>query len=742
MSNFNPTFYDRVAYIISCNATGFSEKEILEPIGWKEDNKELARNKDYHGIFVKFSNSLKFIGDGYDYIKSIDDIVGINAEIKLTKYEKHPKTDKWMRSYWGYLDMSTLEEQDNKISIKFNSGGLEQLIKARESEQVELDRLETIDGKPLDELKTNEVSFEGRRIFLKSKWKANNDYNPLRIRVYSADGNTRYAGCGFPLTLDVSSHEQAQSSIPSMSGPGDTGSTGRMILANFDRNRTVRLFGQNLKFTPTVYPKNLGWAFFKVCLSVYEDGVNYQLKERRVLFHAGHLSTYLPNVFAISGQTFSLNFNETFDVAEGDSIALEFYIGADTGPSDDFLVDFLDGFEGDVFCDEDSYYEPSKSKFVLVHEALDRLVKICSSYNNAFYSKYFGRTDLGYLENGPGAFIGITHGFWIRGFDKLPVSTEDYPNLFKPLTTSFKDATTSLDAVLNIGVGIEEINNKERVRIEPLSFFYNNNVTIKLPYQVKNVKRSVATEYYFSSLELGFESGGNYEEAQGLDEPNGLSKFTTIISRVKEVFTKVSKYRADGYGKEFARRKPMSKFDTLDTKYDDEIWLLDLKKTITGVFTQRKWQDDFAEAPTGIFSPDTADSLRFSPFNILLRHGWMIASGLTKYPIDYVRYGSSTANSQLKTKLIGGNLYAENGNIINSELQRARFIPKWIEFEHKVDFDVYQQVFGTTVINGEEVRNYYGRVEFINENNETESGFLFNLKPNGKGNWKILKANR
>jgi hypothetical protein len=29
-----------------------------------------------------------------------------------------------------------------------------------------------------------------------------------------------------------------------------------------------------------------------------------------------------------------------------------------------------------------------------------------------------------------------------------------------------------------------------------------------------------------------------------------------------------------------------------------------------------------------------------------------------------VRYGSSTANSQMKTQLIGGNEYAENGDII------------------------------------------------------------------------------
>jgi hypothetical protein len=33
-------------------------------------------------------------------------------------------------------------------------------------------------------------------------------------------------------------------------------------------------------------------------------------------------------------------------------------------------------------------------------------------------------------------------------------------------------------------------------------------------------------------------------------------------------------------------------------------------------------------------------------------------------------------------------------------------------------------------------------VEFINENNEKERGFLFNLKPNERGVWKLLKSNR
>jgi hypothetical protein len=104
-----------------------------------------------------------------------------------------------------------------------------------------------------------------------------------------------------------------------------------------------------------------------------------------------------------------------------------------------------------------------------------------------------------------------------------------------------------------------------------------------------------------------------------------------------------------------------------DTKYDSDVFFLDLKLE-NNLLAQRKWQDDFDKAPTGIFSPETATNL--SPFNILLRHGWVLASSLTKFATDKIRYGSSTANSQMKTQLIGSNEYAENGDIINAELEK------------------------------------------------------------------------
>lgn len=739
MGNINPNFNDRVKYELYNAIEG--SLLVIEPEGWQTDEKEISRHKEYHGIFPKFSNSLKFMSSGADLINFIKQTQGVNADIRLTKSERHPHTDVWTVSYYGFLDLSTWEEEDSKVSVKFNSGGLEQSLKARESEQVEIDRLTTIDGLPLDVLPVKKLRLEGRNIFLKSTWESNISDNISHLRLQSSDGNTHSRTMGIPLKLVNRSHEEAHSILSESSGSESIGSTGIMFFAVADRVRNLKLSATDISFKPAFFGP-FEWAFFKVCLATYKDGTAYTLKTRKDIFHYGEGSPH--SLWNINNQTCHISVDESFTLLAGESASLEFYLRADLLGRSEFRA-YVTEVTGKMQLTENSFFDPTDCKFVLAHDLAERLVAINTNQKNALYSEFLGRSEIGYASDGPGAFIGNTHGFWVRQFDKLPLPSEGPPlveNKFKPLTTSFKDFMSSYTAVWNLGLGIENNYKRERIRIEPLSFFYNFNVTIKLPNQVSSEKRSCAADYYYSSIEIGYEDGGSYEEAMGLDEYNAKSNFTTIINRVKNTYTQLSKYRADSYGKEFARRKPSPAFDTEDTSYDSSVFLMDLKKDSLGIYKERLWQDDFAQAPTGTFSPETATNLRLSPFNMMLRHGWVIASSLLDYPADYVRYGSSTANSSLKTKLAGGFEYAENGNIVNSELQRARFKPEWVEFEHLCDFGIMQQVEGNTVINGKSIPNFYGLVEFTNSKGKKEKGFLFNLKPNGKGNWKILTANR
>ncbi|MBD3582752.1 hypothetical protein [Flavobacterium selenitireducens] len=888
---------DRIRYTLSHKTYGsFTLPE--EPSGWDTDEKEYARNVDYHGIFAKFSNALKFKGESKDFIQMIEATEGINARPRLLREERHPVTDIWTRSYEGYLDLTTREISDDTLSIKFSSGGLEPILKARESEAVELDRLSTMDGKPIDPMTVEQVSLDGRRILLTSIWEISRADNIASTRVRS-NGGTRYQSTGVPFELIERSHEEAQSVIPESHGNELNGTTGMMLIAKVDRPRTFRV-KMNLTFTTNVFEYdhvNHGW--YGLFFGKYSNGESYDSESRIEIFRKEKVEGQPNQLLELGGTfgswfdpnniapaTWNVAFDDTISLDTGQSLSLEFLVRADLGNATHrgHLGIKAQDIKGKCTIIEDSFYEKSKAKFFLMYDVFERLAEIMTGSKKNFRSRFFGRTDKGYAVDGPGAHTGITHGFWLRGFDKhsvigvqpwqastyttraavtfneityvlagnvpIPFQSTNFtseknagkwilpspaisgslneivfdlgdisgqtdngelayyinengdtypltnqerayffryiyngvettyryntadgglhvygagtgntmlgtfltqttnidsePNPFKPLATSFKDCENSNAAIWNTGLGIERVGFEEKIVVEDLRYFYNPNVTVRLPNQISKVKRTVSTKHYFSSIEIGYEKGGNYEEAMGLDEYNGKTTFSTVITALKNSYSALSAYRGDSYGKEFARRKPKTQYPTTDTQYDDDIFYLDLKKTETEIFKERLWfdgPDALEEPPTGTYSPETATNLRLSPFNMMLRHGWYIAAGLVKYPMDYIRYASSTANSSLTTKMVGQHQYSENGNILNSELSRPRFVPEIVEFEHVCDFGIMQIIDGKSIINGQQTLNIYGLIEFTNEDGQPEKGWLISLKPNGAGKWQVLKYN-
>lgn len=738
--NIRPEYSDRVRYFLSSRT--FGTLKIDEPIGWDEDEKEFARNKDNHGVFTSLSNSLKFTKDSKDFIELVNATDGINAELVLRKDSKNDQTDVWESSYTGYLDLSTREIQDNQLSLKFNSGGLESILKAREGEDVEIERLDTIDGKMIDPLKTVNIELEGRRIFLESTWKAAPMTYYKRLEIFSADGNTRSLTNTFPFDIVKKSHEQAGWLSDGMDGNDSIGTSSMMLLVNVDRTRKFKVNVENIVLDAYSYLNgSVNWGYVAVALVKYANGSNFN-RGNSIELYKRDFSGY--NEIGFGNIIISNVFHEV-TLNQGESLGLEVMIKADFNTN--FGTTIRRSFDyklisGNINIQEDSEFGKTICKAVKPFDLANRLIEVISGRKNAVKSEI--------LQSGKWKNLMITHGFWIRGFSKeLDLTLPEDDRKFKPLTTNFKDFITSLSAVCNIGVGIEKIGAREYVVIEDLKYFYNKNTTIKLPFQAKKIKRLTDASGFYKSIEIGFEKGGEYEEAMGLDEYNIRNSYTTCIHRVDNKYTKLSKYRADSYGIEFARRKPFADYSTEDTNYDQDIFLIDCKdeakvitfpippfrgNTITlESYFVRLWDDDFTQLPTGVFSPETAFNLRLTPFNNMLRHGWNISAGLTAYPYNKIKYSSSKGNSSLVT------IYAENGEIENNKLEQPRFVPEIIEFEHICNDEIMRMVEGRKTFFGKELRNCYGLVEFINEDGELEKGYLMSLKPNGAGNFKLIK---
>ena len=782
MSNIYPIYTDRVRYKLNHNPTG--QQIVEEPVGFRDDDNEFVRDKSFHGIFPQMTNNLTFYNQGGFFIRDIYNLFGINADLILTKEERNPKTDAWEEVYTGFLDFSTYSQKNNGVSIKFISSGLLRVIKARQGEKIELDRLDTLKGTVVPYLEPSEVSLLGRNIQLNSLLETEKELDYTTTPISSSPGlqmlsmrfqtqSTREATIGYPMTVTYVSDESVNQFVGGNLSQTTTPLEGReqgMFYAVSEKDTTLQLkikYNFNI-FKASTYVggqsdiKDLSNAQMHLRLVVYENGTDYDFKNIEI-------DNITPNL--ISGTNFTTNvqsgsFDYDLQLLKGESASFEFYAKATQWGDWVAGIPFTYGnlrasfqnMTGSIEIIRDSQYAPSLSKIHFPFNVANRFLKLFTDQDDLVVSNVLGKTEDGYEQDGEASLIAMAHGFWIRGFSKDDGAEITDENRYKSMTTSFSDFYKSYFDVWNLGAGIEKVGFKETFRIEKLEYFYNKNILIRLGsvvdgkfeyVQVNNVKRKLDKKAFISGIDIGYNKGGDYEEAIGLDEYNTRTTLTTIIDKVKGTYKAVSNYRADSYGAEFARRKPYATFPTEDSKYDNSIWLFDLiRNTNSAIFNQRLWQDDFSEEPTGVFSPDTAQNLRLSPFNILLRHGWKIGTGLVKYPLNFIRYGSSVANSGLTTKLkisdypqYGGVAHSENGNIQNKDLETARMNGEVIEFEFNVDYDLLQKIQGKTVILGKEVQNFYGLVAFMNENGEIEEGYLEKVSPNGVGKWTINKFN-
>lgn len=726
----NLTRDDRTRYILRNSEYG--NLVVADPIGIDKDDEELFRHQRYYGFMSKDSSGLKFILDSADYIKLVRDTLGIKASIQLIKEQRHPHTDVWTFVRSGFLDLSTFVKEKGQVSVKYSSGGLESLLKSRESQKADLEKTKSLNGKDIGELITQKCALDGRELFLETIFEARN--RSLVMYNETKTSSPRGVTHSVPLSLKNKSHENAHEPLEgAMVGDNSyertgSGETAIMFFAVADRPRVLKIkLDLSCLVTKIRYDRIANFLFY-IRVGKYKDGINYTSVESDFLYGTDQVE-------AINNKIINAGIEKTYYLEAGESLALTF--DQVFNPDENYINTArlsigLSNIVANLNIKEYSTFPPTQTKMLFVKDVAERLMAFYTGKKGLIKTDTFGK-------NGLFEYLAMAHGFWIRGFDKLPIPdpVNEVSNLYKSPSLSFKELTESLDAILPIGIGFERDGNKEVVRLEDRKHFFNRNVLIVLPNAVENVKESESASDYYSTLEFGYSKGGQYEEIFGLYEPNGRTTWATTIDEVTNALIKISPTRADSTGIELTRRKQENLNKTVDTNADEDLFFIDAKPGVTEVYQQRKWQDDLKEEPSGIVSVETATHLRLSPLNNMLRAAWTFSGTFDLYENDKVVHGNSTGNAQLKTKLFDY-AYREDDDILNSELEKGRFKPVEIEFEHEVDFFTMQQIQGKSIIFGKEVFNFYGLVEFKYKNGEVDRGFLLKVGLS-TGKWKVIK---
>lgn len=696
---------------------------IEEPVNWNDDEKEIIRSEKWFGITKNLSNNLDYYGNAFDYIKSVYDISGIKGNIRLEKEERNGQTDAWELSYSGYLDFSTYKQDKNYIKIKFNESQFFKNIESRMKEKYELERLDDLKGNPLPALTYKTLSLQGRDIFRETSF----DNQDEQINIHykgSATWDALY-DVVIPLNLVYRSDESFfQPAVNILSGGfldlptaqivrgfGDTVfyTAGGVYYLTATQDKTINV-QIRLKFRAKfASPENGDSATFRIFHDTVRiiDGDLTSVTEDLIMQCVGASSApdTPPTYYTIEYNTwksFDITYETTMNLFEGDSMGLRLQPFFFPNPYNRTNVWDFEFETIEVLADENDLGETTTCDTVRVYDALDRLFQIVTG-QQCFQSNLLSNEWRDLL---------MTNGFKIRKFTD------------KNITTSLEEILEGLMAIDDIALIIEN----NTVRVEKKSYAFDSTVAIDVG-EVSDIEREIIDKQHLSSIEIGYDFDGKYEEVNGLDEFNIKNTYSTCIDVTESVLKAISKIRADAYGITLAQVKPFEDFPKLDTQYDKVNFFLDSKLISGNNYELRHWEDDFADEPTGIFSPATAFNLRLSPFNSLLRKGKTISCGLQKFPTELLKYSSTEGNSQLVT------LYPERAVIQNNVLAIPYFLPEKITFDKKITLQQFKQI----------VDSPYKLIKFVDEYGEDDYGYICpgsqGIKPNKEGKFTLIKAN-
>jgi hypothetical protein len=328
--------------------------------------------------------------------------------------------------------------------------------------------------------------------------------------------------------------------------------------------------------------------------------------------------------------------------------------------------------------------------------------------------------------------------------------------------SSFKDIVDAMKSINAVGFGIENDPNRagyERIRVEPISWFYQGNTASPMLTcsNVDNVKTTADPSQSIAEFEVGY-SKWEAEEAQGLDEFLTKRLYRTTLNVLRTKLSQLCKFVASGYAIETTRRKLGT--TTTDWRYDKDLFVICLTAGASpyttnfnlGLYTNKGpqpakyssenggFQVDSTYKPTGMIDPGSVYNARISPVRNALR--WL------KYIFQcYIDPASGTL-----TFMEGeGNYYATGllaaGPIENTTVSESQTLTlsnvagdpttiwknETVEFKYPLGYNQWLDIYNTK----------YGLIAYTVNGGNVRYGYLMELKYDlfeGMGDFKLKTA--
>lgn len=687
-----------------------------DPKGWDQAKFSITRSPKYHGMNYAQVVALSFIcGSGKEFIDNVYNTYGIDEEIKISieeccnpfvrktsasysedysdDYEKGAKTIScdWEMMFEGVLDLKNIAisyDRGGETTVPIIEQGLNQKFISRADTKIDLFKNETIGGETISDITPPyDLNLHSKALSLVGTF----DFaDPIEQTVSNTIDNV-FKYLAIPLFIESSEGDGFNS-------PLDSGS----IFYNSDNANDLPFLYQNVSAenqTINITSKFTGSIKFKTTELPYAEDVDtlaivYGTSPAE--FFGGTYIELQPSrtiVYAI-GETFEYNsdYSGTITLAPGQKIwiLIRQYPPLTVSPSNTTTAFEFSFANVKVSISSISIALPSVCKAQYIYETFSKIAESILDIPDPVRSSYYGRigaTPYEEEENGCGSFAAITSGVMIRQYPSSGLTP-------RGIEVSLNEMFDTADAIDNIGVGFERISGEYKLRIEPKKYFYNDVEILKLDH-VPQIKISVAQEYAYNDILIGFEKW-QVNSINGLDEYCSKSQYTNGMKSVTQNLEKLSPIIGSAYVLEQIRRKPYNETATTDTDYDNDNFIIALNRSVgydgspIGLDVAEK--DENFSVVENVISPETTYNLRYTNSKNMLRNMPSVSPIITKYSGRPVKFTYGEGNKFIITKdniecpsYFNGNQLSGSQDIIwDSCGEYPLFVAEILDFQYPI----------------------------------------------------------
>nr|MDA3799790.1 hypothetical protein [Kiritimatiellia bacterium] len=668
-----------------------STPDISQVIGadqvrnWSDIKPSYVVNDKYRGILREFTSTFEFVGDARRSIIRAFDKHGYDVDIFLTIDAGNDNGDNESYKQVAYrlrADIQNIEIGALFVSLNFIDSGFVANIMNREDMEINIElpdvdgNIQSVDGETVEAVDRLlwTATMHDRRLIFNSKYSRKETTITLD---QSAEDMGASKSISFPADAKFFSGS-AQETIPLMITDyvdiDDMPLTAIIPQVEFAEIGTIKIETKaSFEFIQTSGATAFAIDYFVEIFNRYslqrqaDEGV---LGETIREFERGTVSSFTGNRFI----NVDINYETDYELREGDSLC--------------FMVVLLKRYQPTVwYCDTTVFKNniqitsvssalSSEADLILPHELFTQLLQKYTGQQVPFYSEFFGRTDLGYAENGPGAGTAIATGKMIRGFPygENDNDTQTFVN------TSFEKAFEAFNKIYNLAATVEMIGNERRIRIEPMNYFRNFEVIAELGENFNEVVRTIDTGKIYSDIQCGYKNM-EYEELNGLYIFAGELGFSTPLNTEAESLNLVNEFISGGIPIELTRRRQYIDDPSKDYRFDENIFFVDCLIIEEGgsfagnLFLWPKVNDGY-DSVEGIFEPTRAYNLDLSPKRCFYNWQEEIKAGLSFKANQSLKYIKGPKNANLVSQKTGENEIVESGDVLISSLNNAKFIPE------------------------------------------------------------------